>query len=180
MPVISLLTDQVRSLLINLVITGNFLLFNSIGCLCRRNKLYGFIWMQNSGSYEGVRLASGQDILSHKLVLDPSFTVPGSLASSHQQLQESFQAFSLSDNKGKVARGICITRSSLKPDLSNFLVIFPPRCKIDSWYFCPCYAEDFKWNRKAVCLTFSSFLLPLQLCFPSRLHQSEFSSLVAI
>ncbi|GAY59394.1 hypothetical protein CUMW_194200 [Citrus unshiu] len=98
------------------------------GCLyVLRMPVISLLTDQNSGSYEGVRLASGQDILSHKLVLDPSFTVPGSLASSHQQLQESFQAFSLSDNKGKVARGICITRSSLKPDLSNFLVIFPPR-----------------------------------------------------
>ncbi|KDO71467.1 hypothetical protein CISIN_1g009240mg [Citrus sinensis] len=98
------------------------------GCLyVLRMPVISLLTDQNSGSYKGVRLASGQDILSHKLVLDPSFTVPGSLASSHQQLQESFQAFSLSDNKGKVARGICITRSSLKPDLSNFLVIFPPR-----------------------------------------------------
>lgn len=98
------------------------------GCLyVLRMPVISLLTGQNSGSYKGVRLASGQDIFSHKLVLDPSFTVPGSLASSHQQLQESFQAFSLSDNKGKVARGICITRSSLKPDLSNFLVIFPPR-----------------------------------------------------
>lgn len=98
------------------------------GCLyVLRMPVISLLTDQNSGSYKGVRLASGQDIFSHKLVLDPSFTVPGSLASSHQQLQESFQAFSLSDNKGKVARGICITRSSLKPDLSNFLVIFPPR-----------------------------------------------------
>lgn len=98
------------------------------GCLyVLRMPVISLLTDQNSGSYKGVRLASGQDIFSHKLVLDPSFTVPGSLASSHQKLHESFQAFSLSDNKGKVARGICITRSSLKPDLSNFLVIFPPR-----------------------------------------------------
>lgn len=98
------------------------------GCLhVLRMPVISLLTDQNSGSYKGVRLASGQHIFSHKLVLDPSFTVPGSLASSHQQLLESFQAFSLSDNKGKVARGICITRSSLKPDLSNFMVIFPPR-----------------------------------------------------
>lgn len=98
------------------------------GCLyVLRMPVISLLTDQNSGSYKGVRLASGQDIFSHKLVLDPCFTVPGSLASSHQQVLESFQAFSLSDNKGKVARGICITRSSLKPDLSNFVVIFPPR-----------------------------------------------------
>jgi hypothetical protein len=30
-----------------------------------------------------------------------------------------------------VARGICITRSSIKPDVSNCSVVYPPRCKID-------------------------------------------------
>ncbi|KAJ4714371.1 Rab proteins geranylgeranyltransferase component [Melia azedarach] len=83
---------------------------------------------KDSGSYIGVKLVSSQDIFRHKLVLDPSFTVPGSLASSQsEQLQESFQAFSLAGDKGKVAQGICISRSSLKPNLSNFMDIYAPR-----------------------------------------------------
>ncbi|KAJ4715150.1 Rab proteins geranylgeranyltransferase component [Melia azedarach] len=99
------------------------------GCLyVLRMPVISLLMDKDSGSYKGVKLASGQDIFSHKLVLNPSFTVPRSLASSQcEQLQESFQVFSLADDKGKVARGICISRISLKPDLANFVVIYPPR-----------------------------------------------------
>ncbi|KAH7557040.1 hypothetical protein JRO89_XS11G0033600 [Xanthoceras sorbifolium] len=84
--------------------------------------------VEDSGSYKGVRLASGQDIFSQKLVLDPSFTVPWPLSSSPcEQMQDTFQVLSLSDDKVKVARGICITKRSLKPDLLNCLVVFPPK-----------------------------------------------------
>ncbi|TXG72448.1 hypothetical protein EZV62_001027 [Acer yangbiense] len=106
---------------------------------CRRAAVKGCLYVlrmpvisllkdEDSGSYKGVRLASGQNIFSQKLVLDPSFTVPGPLASAPcLQIQDSFQVLSLIDDKVKVARGICITKSSLKPDISNCLVFFPPR-----------------------------------------------------
>ncbi|KAI9194501.1 hypothetical protein LWI28_006592 [Acer negundo] len=99
------------------------------GCLyVLRMPVISLLKDEDSGSYKGVRLASGQDIFSQKLVLDPSFTVPGPLASAPcEQIQDSFQVLSLIDNKVKVARGICITKSSLKPDISNCLVFFPPR-----------------------------------------------------
>ncbi|XP_062146836.1 rab escort protein 1 [Alnus glutinosa] len=78
--------------------------------------------------YKGVRLSSGQDLFCHQLVLDPSFTVQLPLASSPRDpLRESLQVLGLRDVKRKVARGICITRSSLRPDTSNFLVVYPPR-----------------------------------------------------
>ena len=87
--------------------------------------------LQDNGCYKGVRLASGQDIFSKKLILDPSFTVPLPLGSSPPHpLQEKLPLFSLRDDRGKVARGICITKNSLKPEISNFLVVYPPRCKI--------------------------------------------------
>lgn len=72
--------------------------------------------LQVTESYKGVRLASGQDLYSHQLILDPSFTI------------QSAQSLS---PKGMVARGICITRSSIKPDVSNCSVVYPPRCKTD-------------------------------------------------
>ncbi|XP_017977967.1 PREDICTED: rab escort protein 1 [Theobroma cacao] len=106
---------------------------------CRRAAVKGCLYVlrmpvtsllvdKDSGCYKGVRLASGQDIFSKKLILDPSFTVPLPLGSpSPHPLQEKLPLFSLRDDRGKVARGICITKTSLKPDVSNFLVVYPPR-----------------------------------------------------
>ncbi|CAB4318328.1 unnamed protein product [Prunus armeniaca] len=105
---------------------------------CRRAAVKGCIYVlrmpvtallmdQNSGQYKGVRLASGEDFFSHQLVLDPTFIVPLPPASSPPDLRESFQVLSLKDDKRKVARGICIINSSLKPDISQFLLIYPPR-----------------------------------------------------
>ncbi|GMY21346.1 rab escort protein 1-like isoform X3 [Fagus crenata] len=77
-----------------------------------------------TGHYKGVRLSSGQDLFSHQLILDPSFIVPLPLASSPpDSLRENLQILGLGDVKRKVARGICITRHSLRPDTSNFLVV---------------------------------------------------------
>lgn len=105
---------------------------------CRRAAVKGSIYVlrmpviallmdKSNGKYKGIRLASGQDIFSLKLVLDPSITVPSSSASPLGSLCESFHFLCTRDVKQKVARGICITRSSLKPDISNFLVVYPPR-----------------------------------------------------
>lgn len=86
-------------------------------------------------SYKGVRLASGQDILGEKLVVDPSFSVPLQLApASGEQMQDSPQVSSPDDGV-KVARGICITTCSLKPDTPNCLVFFPPRCEFDVCFY---------------------------------------------
>lgn len=94
--------------------------------------------LQESGSYKGVKLASGQDIFSSKLIMVPSFMVPKSLVStSCDGLRECFEVFGVNDDKRKVARGICITKCSLRPDISNCLLVYPPRCKIDSFsLFC--------------------------------------------
>ncbi|KAK8522370.1 hypothetical protein V6N12_056081 [Hibiscus sabdariffa] len=43
-------------------------------------------------------------------------------------LQAKLPFFSQLDDGGKIARGICITMTSLKPAMSNFLVVYPPRC----------------------------------------------------
>ncbi|BFG19844.1 hypothetical protein CerSpe_061180 [Prunus speciosa] len=83
---------------------------------------------KDSGQYKGVRLASGQDLFSHQLVLDPTFTVTLAPTSSPPNLlRADLQVLSLKDYKGKVARGICITASSLKPDISNCVLVCPPR-----------------------------------------------------
>lgn len=87
--------------------------------------LLWFESLQDSGHYKGVRLVSGQNLFSHQLVLDPTFTVPLPPASSRPDLPRE----NLKGDKRKVARGICITTSSLKPDISNFLLVYPPRCK---------------------------------------------------
>ncbi|XWS58836.1 hypothetical protein CRYUN_Cryun08bG0068100 [Craigia yunnanensis] len=106
---------------------------------CRRAAVKGCLYVlrmpvtallvdKDNGCYKGVRLASGQDLFSKKLILDPSFTVPLPLGSSPPHpLQEKFPLCSLRDDRGKVARGICITKNSLKPEISNFLVVYPPR-----------------------------------------------------
>ncbi|XVF56454.1 hypothetical protein PTKIN_Ptkin06aG0121900 [Pterospermum kingtungense] len=106
---------------------------------CRRAAVKGCLYVlrmpvtsllldKDNGCYKGVRLASGQDIFSKKLIIDPSFTVPLPVGSSlPHPLQEKLPLSSLKDDRVKVARGICITKASLKPDMSNFLVVYPPR-----------------------------------------------------
>ncbi|GMI68957.1 Rab escort protein [Hibiscus trionum] len=83
---------------------------------------------KDTGCYKGVRLTSGQDIFSQKLILDPTFkvTLPSG-SSPSPPLQAKFPFFSPKDDRGKIVRGICITKASLKPDMSNFLVVYPPR-----------------------------------------------------
>ncbi|KAG6775071.1 hypothetical protein POTOM_018497 [Populus tomentosa] len=98
------------------------------GCIyVLRMPVTALLMEKDSGSYKGVRLASGQDIFSQKLVLDPSFTLASPSTSPSDLLHESFNFLSTRDVKGKVARGICITQNSLKPDTSNLLVVYPPQ-----------------------------------------------------
>lgn len=103
---------------------------------CRRAAVKGCIYVLRmpvisllidkvTGSYKGVRLSSGQDLYSNKLILDPSFTIPSTPSLSPKDF--SLQMLSQLDIKGMVARGICITRSSIKPDVSNCSVVYPPR-----------------------------------------------------
>lgn len=106
---------------------------------CRRAAVKGCIYVlrmpvtalladKDSGLYRGVRLASGQDLFSQQLLIDPQFVVPQALALPRPDgLQESSQNFSPRDVKKKVARGICITRTSLKLNASNLLIVYPPR-----------------------------------------------------
>lgn len=83
--------------------------------------------MQETKHYKGVKLASGQEILSRNLVMEPSPTLPSVSFPLECGASETSEK---SNPEEKVARGICITSSSLQKDLSNILVIFPPRCKI--------------------------------------------------
>ncbi|KAE8701255.1 hypothetical protein F3Y22_tig00110548pilonHSYRG00643 [Hibiscus syriacus] len=108
---------------------------------CRRAAVKGCIYVlrmsvtallvdKDSGCYMGIRLASGQDIFSQKLIIDPTFkvTLPsGSSPPLPLPLQGKLPFFSQKDDRGKIARGICLTRTSLKTDMSNFLVVYPPR-----------------------------------------------------
>ncbi|XP_010248581.1 PREDICTED: rab escort protein 1 isoform X2 [Nelumbo nucifera] len=84
---------------------------------------------KESSHYKGVRLASGQEMFFHHLVVDPSYVVPSSsiLSLTVDLQQKSAHGSSLAVVKGKVARAICVTRGSVKPDLSNLLLVFPPR-----------------------------------------------------
>ncbi|XP_059640293.1 rab escort protein 1 isoform X2 [Cornus florida] len=99
------------------------------GCLqVLRMPVVALLMEEGSKSYKGVKLSSGQDVFSHQLLLDPSFEVPSpSLNSPPDFLQDSSEIFGPRDVKGKVARGICITTCSLKPDALNFLVVLPPK-----------------------------------------------------
>ncbi|XP_058069577.1 rab escort protein 1-like isoform X2 [Magnolia sinica] len=85
------------------------------------------------GHYKGVRLASGQDLFGHQLIVDPSFTASPLFSGSLDLHHESFESSNMievrhgSSPGSKVARGVCIIRSSIQPDLSNLMVVFPPR-----------------------------------------------------
>ncbi|KAM6570665.1 hypothetical protein CsatB_018650 [Cannabis sativa] len=94
------------------------------GCIhVLRMPVISLLMDKESGQYKGVRLASGQDLFSNQLVLDPTFTVP----CLPEPLRGTLEGLNLRDVKGKVARGICVTTSSLKADVVNFLVMYPPR-----------------------------------------------------
>ncbi|KAI5356254.1 hypothetical protein L3X38_009149 [Prunus dulcis] len=114
---------------------------------------------KDSGQYKGVRLASGQDLFSHQLVLDPTFTVTLAPTSSPPNLlREDLQVLSLKDGrKGKVARGICITSSSLKPDISNCVLVCPPRS------LCP--EQDTSIRIIQICGSLEMDVCPKGICF---------------
>lgn len=101
---------------------------------CRRAAVKGCLYVlrmpvvallkdKSSEHYKGVRLASGQDIFSNQLVLDPCIVVPPLLTLTLESLHD----FSLRDVNSKVARGICITKHSLVSDVKNSLLVYPPR-----------------------------------------------------
>ncbi|KAK1306806.1 hypothetical protein QJS10_CPA10g00025 [Acorus calamus] len=99
-----------------------------------RMPVTGLLVDKETRQYKGVRLSSGQDIFSHHLVMDPSFIAQHSLfstnASSHHEdpeVPKAKECQGLSSSTTKVARAICITKGSIRPDSSNLLVIFPPR-----------------------------------------------------
>lgn len=75
-----------------------------------------------NNQFKGVRLASGQEIFSRQLVMEPSLSVSSTFLSS-------FDNDDLYDSNltSKVAKGICISSGAILQDTSNILVIFPPR-----------------------------------------------------
>ncbi|KAI4331359.1 hypothetical protein MLD38_029550 [Melastoma candidum] len=106
---------------------------------CRRAAVKGCIHVlrmpiidlhvDESGQYRGVKLASDQDIYSDRLVLDPSYKIPSDMKKSNPRdsLSDHPENPNLTDSYTKVARAVCITGTSLRPDVSNVLVIFPPQ-----------------------------------------------------
>ncbi|PIN24970.1 GDP dissociation inhibitor [Handroanthus impetiginosus] len=102
---------------------------------CRRAAVKGCIYVlrmpivallkdKDDGTYKGVKLVSGQELFSPKLILAPSFTIPSTLPPA-AGLANSHDAFSVA--KEKVARGICIAKTSINSEVANCLVFFPPR-----------------------------------------------------
>ncbi|KAJ8774696.1 hypothetical protein K2173_017142 [Erythroxylum novogranatense] len=92
-----------------------------------RMPVVALLMEKSSGCYKGVRLASGQDLFSCKLILDPSLKIQSPSVSPSDPLHGSLKSLSMRDVKRKVARGICITRWSLKSDESNLMVVYPPQ-----------------------------------------------------
>ncbi|PIA33399.1 hypothetical protein AQUCO_04100079v1 [Aquilegia coerulea] len=84
---------------------------------------------KESRQYKGLRLASGQEVFSDQLVMGPSFIVPAPpVLSPHTDLQQDIsQGSILREVNGHVARAVCIMKGSIKSNVSNVLVVFPPR-----------------------------------------------------
>ncbi|CAN8260255.1 unnamed protein product [Cochlearia groenlandica] len=101
------------------------------GCLyVLRMPITALLLDKENGDYKGVRLASGQEIFSQKLILDPCITVGlESLSSLTNQQKETLRVLvpKAISSKEKIARGICIIRGSVKADKSNVLVVYPPK-----------------------------------------------------
>lgn len=101
--------------------------------VCLTADSYFIVFLQETGDYKGVRLATGQEIFSQKLILDPCITVGlESMSSLTDQQKETVRVLvpKAISSKERVARGICIIRSSVKADVSNALVVYPPKCKL--------------------------------------------------
>lgn len=90
-------------------------------------------------------MASGQDLFSNEMVLGPSFMTLVPLANSSPDFLQAKLADVGRDVRGKVARGICITNSSLKTDVSTCLVVFPPKCELSAPYYL-CFYRRSKYN----------------------------------
>ncbi|KAJ3694704.1 hypothetical protein LUZ60_000081 [Juncus effusus] len=73
---------------------------------------------KETNNFKGVRLASGQEIYSPKLVLDPSCKIPPSISPCEKTKMP----------LNYIARGICITSGSVQLGSSNVLLVFPPKC----------------------------------------------------
>ena len=161
MPVIALLMDKVHNLsFFSFYVFIRLIWPNWVWPSVLNSSSHCLENLQCTGHYKGVRLSSGQDLFSHQLILDPSFIVPLPLASSPpDSLRENLQILGLGDVKRKVARGICITRHSLRPDTSNFLVVYPHRCKIKFYcYYCSLLNEMRKRERDWLFFSPSSFV----------------------
>ncbi|XP_057809376.1 rab escort protein 1-like [Salvia miltiorrhiza] len=103
---------------------------------CRRAAVKGCIYVlrmpviallidKDGRTYQGVRLASGQELSSPQLILAPSFTIPPISPPAVDVTNSNVK--SPSDSEGKVARAICIAKNSVKPEATNCLMFFPPR-----------------------------------------------------
>ncbi|KAF5199016.1 Rab gdp-dissociation inhibitor [Thalictrum thalictroides] len=94
-----------------------------------RMPVRSLLFDKESRHYKGLKLASGQAVFSDQLVMGPSFIVPSPpVLSPHTDLQQEIsQGSILRDINGQVARAVCITRGSIKSNISNMLVVFPPR-----------------------------------------------------
>ncbi|XP_028760200.1 rab escort protein 1-like [Neltuma alba] len=106
---------------------------------CRRAAVKGCIYVLRmpviallvdkvTGHYKGIKVASGQDLYSDQLILDPSFTVRSLSPSPPADYSiERIHILCQKEVKRMVARGICVTGSSIKKDVPNCLVVYPPR-----------------------------------------------------
>ncbi|XP_047322689.1 rab escort protein 1 [Impatiens glandulifera] len=101
------------------------------GCLyVLRTPVSALLIDKETGSYKGVKVATGQELFSQNLILGPLYRVSSSPYTSFpENLQQVLKKLDLRDTgkKKKVARAIFITKSSLKPDVSTFLVVYPPK-----------------------------------------------------
>ncbi|CAN1180438.1 Rab escort protein 1 [Linum perenne] len=139
------------------------------GCIyVLRMGLVGLLVEKSSGSYKGIKLASGQELFSDKLVLDPAFTISSPGITPSDPPCKSLHLLTIQNVKSKVVRGICITKSSLKTDISNLLVLYPPRCKSNFFVFASILRRNYKHYQMLIHIFLFSCLLFLLALYPEQ------------
>ncbi|RXH69223.1 hypothetical protein DVH24_037007 [Malus domestica] len=94
------------------------------GCVCAQRVPVAVLMDKDSGQYKGVRLASGQNLYSDQLVMDPTFKVPSLPISSPPDVIASPQVLTLYPEQDASIRAIQIGGSSAEVCPKGMFVVY--------------------------------------------------------